>query len=304
MQNIVQGTKKKIASLGTPDGRFGLVVGLLLTVITVLVAYSIYFVLIASFSNPDLVLHGKVLLWPKGFTVTAYGEVFRNMKIWQGYWNTIVLAVVGTSINVAMTLIAAYPLSRRDLPGRNAVALLFVFTMYFSGGMVPMYMLVRSLKLMDTIWALILPGAIATYNLIVARTFFENNIPMEMYEAANIDGCGNLQMFFRIVLPLSPAIIAIMILYYAVAHWNAFFDSLIYLRTTSKFPLQLILREILVLSQTEDMGSNSVGQGEKILMAESIKYAVMVVSSVPVLAMYPFVQKYFVKGVMIGAVKG
>lgn len=295
---------KQFAKLKTSDGRFGLLVSIILIAVTAFISYTLLFVLSASFSDPDLVLKGKVVLLPKGFTLNAYAEVFKNAKIWQGYLNTIILTVVGTVVNVAMTLIAAYPLSRKDLPARNIVTLFFVFTMYFSGGLVPTYLLVRSLGIVDSVWVLVLPGAIAVYNLIVARTFFESSIPVEIYEAADIDGCGNMAMFWRIVLPLSPAIIAILILYYAVAHWNSFFSALIYIRSAEKYPLQLILREILLMNQTEDMGTNQVGQGEKILLAESIKYSVIVVSSVPVLLMYPFVQKYFVKGVMIGAIKG
>ena len=290
--------------LATQDGRFSLLVFLLSALVVAAVGYTLIFVVSASFSNPDLVMRGEMVLLPKGFNLNAYREVFRNARIWQGYWNTVVLAVVGTALNVALTLMAAYPLSRRDLPGSRALMLVVTFTMYFSGGLVPTYLLVRDLGIVDTVWSLILPGAIATYNLIVARTFFQTSIPAELYEAAEIDGCGNTEMLWRIVLPLSSAIIAILVLYYSVGHWNAYFGALIYLRSPQKYPLQLILREILILNQTEEMGTNEVGMGEKILLAESIKYAVIVVSSMPVMLLYPFVQKYFVKGVMIGAIKG
>ena len=290
--------------LATQDGRFSLLVFLLSALVVAAVGYTRIFVVSASFSNPDLVMRGEMVLLPKGFNLNAYREVFRNARIWQGYWNTVVLAVVGTALNVALTLMAAYPLSRRDLPGSRALMLVVTFTMYFSGGLVPTYLLVRDLGIVDTVWSLILPGAIATYNLIVARTFFQTSIPAELYEAAEIDGCGNTEMLWRIVLPLSSAIIAILVLYYSVGHWHAYFGALIYLRSPPKYPLQLILREILILNQTEEMGTNEVGMGEKILLAESIKYAVIVVSSMPVMLLYPFVQKYFVKGVMIGAIKG
>ncbi|HML47799.1 MAG TPA: carbohydrate ABC transporter permease, partial [Clostridia bacterium] len=276
------------AKLATQDGRFSLLVFLLSALVVAAVGYTLVFVVSASFSKPDLVLHGKMVLFPKGFNVNAYREVFRNAKIWQGYWNTIVLTVVGTAVNVALTLMAAYPLSRRDLPGGRVLMLMVTFTMYFSGGLVPTYLLVRDLGIVDTVWSLILPGAIATYNLIVTRTFFQSSIPAELYEAAEIDGCGNTQMLWRIVLPLSSAIIAILVLYYSVAHWNAYFGALIYLRSPQKYPLQLILREILILNQTEEMGTNEVGMGEKILLAESIKYSVIVVSSMPVMLLYPF----------------
>jgi putative aldouronate transport system permease protein len=176
--------------------------------------------------------------------------------------------------------------------------------MYFNGGLIPTYLLVRDLRMYNTVWAILIPAAISTYNLIVARTFFENTIPGELYESAKMDGCSNIRMLFSIVLPLSSAIIAVLILYYGVAHWNSYFSALVYLRNEKLFPLQIILRDILILGQTEQLGSNAVGMGEKIKMAEGIKYSVIVVSSVPILLLYPFLQKYFVKGVMIGAIKG
>ena len=196
------------------------------------------------------------------------------------------------------------PLSRKDMPFRRPITLFVVFTMYFNGGMIPTYLLVRDLGIYDSIWAIVLPVAITTYNFIVAKTFFENSIPHEMYESAMIDGSSNIRTLISIVLPLSSSIIAVLILFYAVSHWNSYFSALIYLRNEELFPLQIILRDILLLGQTEQMGTNDVGMGDKIKMAEGIKYSVIVVSSVPVLVLYPFVQKHFVKGVMIGAVKG
>jgi putative aldouronate transport system permease protein len=277
---------------------------LLAAVILIVVLYPLLFVVSASFSSPDLVINGKVVLWPKGITLEAYQKVFENSDIWIGYRNTIFYTAVGTLINLVLTVCAAYPLSRKDLPLRNFFMLLMIFTMYFNGGMIPTYLLVRDLHLNDSIWAMLIPNAIATYNVIIARTYFESTIPYEIYESAMLDGCSNIRMLTRIVIPLSMPIIAVLVLFYSVGHWNAFFNALIYLRRRELYPLQLILRDILILNQTEDMGTNSVGMGEKILMAESIKYSVIIVSSVPVLLLYPFVQKYLVKGIMIGAIKG
>lgn len=290
--------------LSGSDKVFDVVLNILGVMIIFLVACPLIFVLAASFSDPDLVLKGKVLFLPKGFTLEPYKMVFENARIWRGYANTIFYTVAGTAINIAMTILAAYPLSRKDLPGRRFFMLIFIFTMYFNGGLIPTYLLVRDLGMYNTIWAILIPSAISTYNLIVAKTFFESTIPHELYESAMIDGCSNMRTLTSIVLPLSKSIIAVLVLYYGVAHWNSYFSALIYLRDESLFPLQIILRDILLLGQTEQVGTNSVGMGDKIKMAEAIKYSVIVVSSAPILALYPFVQKHFVKGVMIGAVKG
>lgn len=268
------------------------------------ILYPLIFVLAASFSDPDLVLRGDVKLWPKGFTVEPYKMVFENDEIWLGYRNTLFYTIVGTFINIVLTVLAAYPLSRKDMPCRRLFTLIIIFTMYFNGGLIPTYLLVRDLRMYNTVWAILIPGAITTYNLLVAKTFFENSIPQEIYESAMLDGCSNIRMLYQIVLPLSSAILAVLVLYYGVANWNSYFPALIYLQSKQLFPLQIFLRDILLLSQTEQIGSNSVGMGDKIKMAEGIKYSVIVVSSVPVLVLYPMAQKYFVKGVMIGAVKG
>ena len=286
------------------DRVFDTIANVLGIIIVLLVLYPLIFVLSASFSDPDLVLKGKIILLPKGFTTSAYSMVFENQKIWRGYGNTILYTVLGTMINIIMTILAAYPLSRKDMAGRRFFTVIIIFTMYFNGGLIPTYLLVRDLGMYNSIWAIIIPTAISTYNLIVCRTFFESSIPNELYESAMLDGCSNIRMLFSIVLPLSKAIIAVMVLFYGVNHWNSYFSSLIYLRDEKLFPLQIILRDILLLGQTEQMGSNDVGMGEKIKMAEAIKYSVIVISSVPILMLYPFAQKYFVKGVMIGAVKG
>ncbi len=286
------------------DFIFDIFLNIMGAMIILVVLYPLIFVLSASFSDPDMVLHGKVVLFPKGFTLEPYKMVFDNDKIWNGYLNTLFYTVAGTFINIVLTVAAAYPLSRKDMPGRRILTIVIIFTMYFNGGLIPTYLLVRDLGMNNTIWAILIPGAISTYNLIVARTFFESSIPHEIYESAMLDGCSNIRMLTSIVLPLSSAILAVLVLYYGVAHWNSYFPALVYLRDEKLFPLQIILRDILLLGQTEQMGTNDVGMGEKIKMAEGIKYSVIVISSVPVLLLYPFAQKYFVKGVMIGAVKG
>lgn len=291
-------------SFTTNDHVFNSIVNAFSVVIIVVVAYPLLFVLSASFSDPDMVLQGKVLLFPKGFTFEPYKMVFENEKIWLGYRNTVIYTVLGTTINLVMTIALAYPLSRKDMPFRRFLTLFVVFTMYFNGGMIPTYLLVRSLGIYDTIWAIVIPVAIATYNFIVAKTYFENSIPHEIYESAMIDGASNVRTLMSIVLPVSSSIIAVLILFYAVDHWNSYFSALIYLRNEELYPLQIILRDILLLGQTEQMGTNEFGMGEKIKMAEAIKYSVIVVSSLPVLLLYPFVQKHFVKGVMVGAIKG
>ncbi len=272
--------------------------------VIIIMLVPLIFVLAASFSDPDLVLKGKVLLYPKGITMKAYQMVFENNEIWRGYMNTIFYTVTGTLISVALTILAAYPLSRKQFFGRKILLLIMVFTMYFNGGMIPTYLLVRDLGMYNSVWAIILPAAISTYNLIVAKTFFETSIPEELFESALLDGCGNIKMLFKIVLPLAKSILAILVLYYAVDMWNSYFNALIYLNEDKKYPLQIILRNILLIGQTEQFGTNDVGMAEKIKMAEAVKYAVIVVSSLPMIILYQFVQKHFVKGVMIGAIKG
>ena len=283
---------------------FHITVNLISALIIIIMLVPLIFVVAASFSDPDLVLKGKILLIPKGITTAAYSMVFENADIWRGYLNTIIYTITGTLVSVTLTILAAYPLSRSTFFGRKILLLILLFTMYFNGGMIPTYLLVRDMGIYNSIWAIILPSAISTYNLIVAKTFFENSIPKELYESAFLDGCGNIKMLSKIVLPLAKSIMAILILYYAVDMWNSYFNALIYLKDDNKYPLQIILRNILLIGQTEQFGTNDVGMAEKIKMAEALKYAVIVVSSIPMIILYQFVQKHLVKGVMIGAVKG
>ncbi|MCR2805174.1 carbohydrate ABC transporter permease [Paenibacillus soyae] len=282
---------------------FDAIVYAIAAVIMIIVLYPLVYVVSASFSDPSKVLSGDVWLLPKGISLDAYTSIMDNDKIWRGYLNSIIYTVVGTVINILMTLLAAYPLSRPDLPGRNGFMVLITLTMFFGGGLIPTYLLVKDLGMVNTMWALIIPGAIATYNLIVMRTYFQTSIPWELQEAAHMDGCSNWRLLLSIILPLSKPIIAVMVLFYAVGHWNSFFPALIYLQNEELHPLQLVLREILMISQSAFEGG-SIGLEKQILLAETIKFAVIIISSLPVLIMYPFVQKHFVKGVMIGSIKG
>ncbi|MDQ1913577.1 carbohydrate ABC transporter permease [Paenibacillus sp. GD4] len=287
------------------DRVFDAVNTLLLILITVIVMYPLLFVLSASVSEPSVVARGQLWLLPKGINFVGYERVFQNKEILSGYMNTIVYTLVGTAINLVLTICAAYPLSRADFRGRHVITAFIVFTMFFSGGLIPTYLLVKKLGMLNTLWAMVIPNAIAVYNVIIMRTFFQSSIPFEIQEAASIDGCSNFRILLRVVLPLSMPIIAVMVLFYAVGHWNAFFQALIYLSDRGKYPLQLILREILIQGQMAamiDMADDSLAK--KLMEVEVIKYAVVVIANLPVLLLYPFLQKYFVKGVMIGALKG
>ena len=276
-----------------------------LTLFFIAVLYPCIFVVSASFSSGSAVQAGKVVLFPVEPTLEGYKTVLNTPTVWLGYRNSILYTVVGTIINLAVTMTAAYCLSRKDLPGRNFVMLAFTFTMFFSGGLIPMYIQVQNLKLLNTMWSLILPGAISVYNLIVARTFIVNTIPSELLEASQIDGCSDIRYYISIVLPLSGAIIAVEALFYAVGHWNAYFNAMIYLSKRELYPLTLYLREILMSSNIDPSTvSDPELQARLADMVGIIKYALIVVAVVPVLMIYPFVQKHFVKGIMIGSVKG
>jgi len=294
--NTIQSTREKA---------FDWAVYALLTIVSLIVLYPLVFVLVASFSSPEAVMRGEVWLWPKNITWMGYTKIFQNNEILTGYLNTIVYTVVGTAINLILSVAAAYPLSRKDFAGRNAISALMVFTMFFSGGMVPTYLLVKNLGMLNTMWALVIPGAVSVYNIIIMRTFFQSSIPGEMQEAASIDGCSNLGILWKIVLPLSMPIIAVMILFYSVGHWNSYFSGLMYLTDRDKYPLQLFLREILIQGQMQEMlGVGDDSHARNVMEGEAIKYAVVIVANLPVLMLYPFLQRYFIKGVMIGSVKG
>jgi putative aldouronate transport system permease protein len=287
----------------TADRLFGLLVYVGLLIIVIVVLYPLLYVLSASISNPELVVNGTMWLWPTDITLEGYSKIFHNKEILTGYGNTILYTVVGTAINIVMTILAAYPLSRKDFAGRGVITAMIVFTMFFSGGLIPTYLLVKNLHMMNTIWALVIPGAVSVWNIIIMRTFFQNGIPNEIQESASIDGCSNIGILWRIVLPLSMPIIAVLILFYSVGHWNSYFSALIYLTRRSDYPLQLILREILVQEDMNEMQQSAFTMNI-ILQKEIIKYAVIIVANLPILMLYPFLQRYFVKGVLVGAIKG
>lgn len=296
--------RSKIKYKSPADRIFGAAIVLLSILVFAIVAYPLWFVLIASVSNSNLVNLGKVTIFPKDIRFYGYQQVFQDARIWRGYLNTIIYVVLGTLLNMAVTMPAAYALSRPDFKGRGKIMFYFVFTMFFSGGLVPLYMTISSLGLISTRTILITIVAVNTYNLIIARTFIESSIPNDLYEAAVIDGCSHFKYFFKVVMPLSKAVAVVLVLYYAVFHWNDFFNALMF-NSNNKFePLQIVLRRILLLNEAFASGSGAVGGGYAQSSADQVKYAVIIVSTLPILCVYPFIQKYFEKGVMIGAVKG
>ncbi len=295
----------KLKSMGKRDLIFLTIVHASVIAISAVILYALWFVVIASVSDPNRVASGEVLFLPKGITLEGFKYIFRDKRIWTGYRNTILYTTVGTMIGLFITIPAGYALSKKDMVGKGIIMKLLVFTKYFSGGLIPTYLVVKRLHLVNTPYVLMIMGSFSVFNLILCRTFFINTLPQELQEAAEIDGCTIFQYFIKIVLPLSKAIIAIMALYYAVGHWNSFFNGLIYVTDIKLYPLQVILRDILISGQSVDPSSMDPDALEMMKqIARTIKYGVMIVSSLPVLIMYPFVQKYFVKGVMIGSVKG
>ena len=280
-------------------------VNLVLVLFTLAVAYPIIYVLSSSFSSARAVGTGRVMFFPVEPSVDGYRAVFSHRYIVSAYRNTLIYTTVGTLINLAVTMTCAYPLSRRDCPMRGVFSGLFLFTMFFSGGLIPTYILMTRIHFVNTIWAMLIPGALSVYNMILVRTFLANSIPLELLEASQIDGCTDAGYFVRILLPLAKPVIAVITLFYAVSHWNAYFNAMIYLNDMDLYPLQLILRQILIASQINpldlvDVDSLVAKQG----LADLLKYSLIVVSTAPILMMYPFVQKFFIKGVMIGSIKG
>ena len=297
-------TKKKI-NISKDDRVFYITIDVILTLMLIIILWPLIFILSSSLSSKEAVMAGRVFLFPVDFSLEGYKAKFKNGEGLVGYRNTILYTLVGTTLNVLITLIAAYPLSRKDLPYRRPLSFIFTFTMFFSGGMVPTYILVSNLGLLNTPLAMIFPGALSVYNMIICRSFIENSIPHEIYEAASIDGCSDFGYFTKILIPLSGPVIAVITLYYAVAHWNSYFNAFLYLTNDKLYPLQLVLRNILLANQMDTAMVTDMEQMEsKQGLADLIKYALIVVSSLPVLIIYPFIQKYFVKGVMIGSVKG
>ena len=275
-------------------------------ILLILVLYPIIYIVSCSFSSGSALMAGRVRLLPVEPTLDSYKAVFKYDSIWTGYVNSLVYTVVGTLISIVLTLFAAYPLSRDDFQGNRIFTGLFLFTMMFSGGLIPSYLLIKNLGLTDTIWAIVLPGSVSAYNMIVARTFFKQTIPKELLEAAEMDGCSDFKFFTRIVIPLSMPIIAVLCLWIAVSLWNSYFNPMIYINSEEKYPLQLVLRRILLMSQV-NLNSSSVDPAviqKNQYLSEMLKYGTIIISTLPLMIIYPFIQKYFVKGVMIGSVKG
>ncbi len=304
-ENTALKKQRRIRATGS-DLVFDIVVYCILGLITLIIAYPLYFVIIGSISDPVAINSGQTLLLPKGVNLDTYRAIFNEQKIWTGYRNSIIYTVLGTALSLCCMIPAGYALSRKDLPGSGVIMKLLVFTMYFSGGMIPTYLVVKWLGLINNPAVMVILGCVSVYNVIIVRTFFASTIPQEMLEAAQLDGCGNLRFFFGIALPLSGAIVAVIALYSAVGYWNGYFNALIYLSKQQYYPLQLIIRDLLLVSQT--LASNAEGDPHAaqaaLRLAETMKYGIIIVCSVPMLILYPFVQRFFVKGVMIGSIKG
>lgn len=275
-----------------------------LTIVLVIVLYPLIYIVSSSLSSPLAVSSGRVWLWPVDFSVRGYQVALSNPQITTGYLNSLFYTFFGTLISVTLTVMIAYPLSRKSFYGRNVLMFFIVFTMLFSGGLIPTYMVVRDLGMINTRWALLIPQAIFVWQVIIARTFFQNTIPDELEEASAIDGCSDLRFLWSVVLPLSKPIIAVLVLMYAVSQWNAYFDALLYLKSVDLHPLQLVLRSILILNTTASSNMDAAVMIERQQMADLLKYSLIVIASLPVLIIYPFVQRYFVKGMLIGSIKG
>lgn len=302
-----QASERNRISRSHSDRIFDIVNLFVMLVLLVVFVWPLWFVVIASFSDPNEVWMGNVVLWPKGFTLISYETLLEYKRIWVGYGNTLFYTVVGTLVNLVMTVCGAYPLSRKDFMPRHFFMFLFMLTMYFGGGLIPTYLVVSGLGLVDTRWAMIIPGAVSIYNIIITRTYFMNSIPASLQEAATLDGANSFQYLMRVVLPLSKPIMAVIGLYYAVGHWNDFYTALIYLYKEDLMPLQSFLRDMLMstkMTLNNLSGMDTATVELKTHLAQTLKYSVIIVSTVPVLCIYPFIQKYFVKGVMVGSVKG
>lgn len=302
MQKV--GIHKTKMKLSKGDRLFNLCNGIIMTLLCIVIVYPLYYVVLASVTDPVIVNSGKPLLYLEKLYLKGYSTTLSYKPLWTAYKNTILYTVVGTITALIATIPAGYALSRKDLIGRRFLMFIFTFTMFFNGGIIPLYLTIRSLGIYNSIWAMVLPVAVSAYNLIVCRSFFSSGIPDELLEAAKIDGCSDFAFFFKIAIPLSKTIIAVMCLFYATAMWNQFFNALMYLQDDSKMPLQVVLRNLVLMNQANQMGSSGDALVTKQKLAEQLKYCIVVVSAVPLLAVYPFVQKYFAKGVTIGAVKG
>ncbi|MDO5417393.1 MAG: carbohydrate ABC transporter permease [Lachnospiraceae bacterium] len=287
------------------DSVFSILVYALLTMVLVLIAFPLIYLVSASFSDPQAVISGKVWLLPVDFTLKGYDAIFKDKSLVRGFLNSVFITVAGTAINIVVTVMMAYPLSRKRFYGRKFFTMFMMITMFFNGGLVPTFLLINQLSLYNSYWSILLPGCVGVTNVIICRTYFESSIPEELYEAASLDGCDDFNFLFRVALPLAKPVLAVLVLYYAVGHWNSYFKEMIYLEDKIKYPLQVVLRQIIVMSQIADEMMLDFSTAERVQgMADLLKYSTIVVSSLPMLILYPFIQKYFVKGVMIGSVKG
>ena len=277
---------------------------ILLIFIMIVILVPVLFIIASSFSSPDAVSAGKVFLLPVDFTLVGYSVIFKSPNIMRGFINSVGYTVVGTAVSVTMTLFAGYPLSRKDLKIRGPVMFLFTVTMFFSGGMVPTYLVVSKLGLIDTFWAMIIPSAMGVWNVILIKTYIQTSIPQEIFESASIDGCSDWKYFIHMVIPLSKPIIAVMVLLYAVGKWNDFFSGLLYFNDSSRYPLQMILRNILILNDSGSIQMSLAEQMSRQSLKTQMQYSLIIVSSIPVMILYPFIQKYFVQGIMVGSIKG
>lgn len=298
--------KSNHIQLPLSDKIFRAVALVVLAFIMAIIIYPIWFVLVASFTNPLEIYQNAFLFWPKEFNFESYKLVFKDQDFITGFVNSIFYTVVGTTLNVVMNICGAYPLSKRNFKGKSFFTIMFTFTMFFSGGLIPTYLVVDGLGMRNTIWAILIPSAVSMYNIIIMRTYFQSRIPLELEEAAKVDGCTNFRLLLSIVLPLSIPIIAVIALYYGVGRWNDYFSAMIYITDRKLYPLQLVLREILLQNQASDMMDivADAGYSDRMMARLGLKYAVIVVSTVPIFVIYPLVQKFFAKGVMVGAIKG
>ena len=302
----MKSAKGRAIKHATSDRIYYAVAYTIIALLTLCVLYPLIYILSSSFSSARAVSSGKVLLWPVEFSLDGYNQVFAYKRVWVGYRNTIFYTVAGTMINLAVTLLCAYPLARKGLWGRKVLVFLFTFTMMFGGGMIPTYLVIKQLGLIDTRAVMILPGALTVWNMIMCRTYFMNSIPEELYESAALDGASDARMLVSLVLPLSTPILAVMVLFYAVGHWNAYFDAMIYLNSPELYNIQLVLRNAInnVRSITENASNDLTNMVQNEANGEAVKYVLIVITMIPVMLIYPFVQKYFIKGIMIGSIKG
>lgn len=290
------------------DKIFYTISDLLLLLFLLMAAYPLYFVVIASVSSPNLVATGKVILFPKGITIAGYKKIIEYSPLWRGYGNTILYVVLQTILSVTVTTMAGYALSNKKLPGRRGITIYMTITMFFSGGLIPTYLWMDAIGLVGTPLTVILMGSVGAYNIFVARSFIQNTIPDALFEAASIDGCSQAKFFIAMVVPLSPALLAVLTLFVAVGQWNSWFNAMVYLRDNRQMPLQMVLRELIISQTALAQAGDAAVQGEdavqQALLSESMKYAIIIVSTLPIMCLYPYVQKYFVKGIMVGSVKG